>query len=283
MSTSLRIGNIPGSLVAMLLACGLVACTSQEAPAGGTGGSSAGGSAGSTTTTGNGGSGGGNTGTSTSAGSDGTLCPTPSQVITDFTYTPSDAGVSTSEVRFGSSGTLQGGESFYPSTLTSDVTQGTWHLSGTISDYSGFALYFDLCDHLDAKAFKGISFKISGSVPQGNAITMGVGTIADTPTGAWMLSPGGKTTAKATDAGRCTPTSGTQYYHPGCGDPTTQIPVTSSPVVQSVTWATLTGGTPVASPNPAEITSIYWFFPWTGTGATPYTFDLVIDDLQFIP
>jgi hypothetical protein len=265
----------------MLCVCGLVACTTQEAKQGGTGGSVGGGTGGT----------GPVAGTTGSTTGDGTLCPPPQQVITDFTYTPSDAGTtSTSEVRFGSSGVLQGGESYYPNAssgssypLTSDVTKNNWHLSGTVGDYSGFALYFDNCDHLDAKAYKGISFAISGSVPHGNAITMGMGTINDTPTGTWMLSPGGKTTAKPTDAGKCTPTSGTQYYHPGCGDPTTQIPVTATTATQSVLWGSLTGGTPDASPNPSEITSIYWYFPWTGTGDTPYAVDLVIDDLKFIP
>jgi hypothetical protein len=275
MSRKLRVGNIAGSLAAVLCGGMLVACTTQENNSGGTGGS-----AGSTTPLGSGGGGGG--GSTGAAGSDGTLCPAPQQVLTNFTYTPGTGG-STTEARFGSTGTLQGGESFYPSTLVSDVTQSNWHISGTVSDYTGFALYFDNCDHLDASKFKGITFTISGSVPQGNAITMGVGTIADTPTGAWMLSPGGKTTAKATDAGRCVPTSGTQYYHPGCGDPTAQIPVTAAAVTQQVPWTNLTGGTPLSSPDPAGITSIYWYFPWSGAGATPYQVDIVIDDLGFIP
>ena len=280
MNTSLRNRNISGSLLATVLACGLVACTTTESNPSGTGGSGAGGT---TPAVGTGGSAGGTTGSSTSAGSDGTLCPTAQQTITDFTYAPSDAGTSTTEARFGSAGTLQGGESTYPTSLVSDVTKSTWHLSGTIGDYSGFALYFDSCDRIDASAFKGISFTISGSVPQGNAITMGVGTLNDTPTGAWMLSPGGKTTAKATDAGKCTPTSGTQYYHPGCGDPTAQISVTSATVTQNILWGSLTGGTPDPSPAASGITSIYWFFPWTGAGGTPYAVDLVIDDLKFIP
>jgi hypothetical protein len=278
MSRKLRVGNIAGSLAAVLCGCMLVACTTQENNSGGTGGS-----AGSTTPLGSGGGGGGATGT---AGSDGTLCPLPQQVLTNFTYTPSGTGGSTSEARFGAAGTLQGGESYYPTaagTIVSDVTQNNWHLSGTVSDYSGFALYFDNCDRVDASAFKGITFTISGSVPQGNAITMGVGTVADTPTGEWMLSPGGKTTAKPTDAGRCVPTSGTQYYHPGCADPMAQIPVTSAPVTQQVLWSKLTGGTPVSSPDPAKITTIYWFFPWSGAGATPYAVDITIDDLGFIP
>jgi hypothetical protein len=275
MSTILRIENISRSLLAMLcLGGGLVACTTQAASPGGTGGSTG---AGGASTTGL-----------------GALCPPPQQVITNFTYTPSDAGTAdTTAVRFGSSGTLQGGESFYPGAgatfpLTSDVTQNNWHITGTVGDYSGFALYFDSgstpCDRIDAKQFKGISFAISGSVPHGNAITFGVGTVADTPSGTWMHDLGGKTTAKATDVGSCTPSpGGTQYYHPGCGDPTAQISVTAAPVVQNVTWADLTGGTPASSPDPSGITSIYWFLPWTGSTDTSYAVDITIDNLAFIP
>ena len=286
MNTNLRMGNRSWSLLAMLcIVCGLAACTTSESNSPGTGGTSGGGSGG--TTTAPGGSG-GTTGSTTGLG---TLCPPPQQVITDFTYTPSDASTDTTAVRFGSAGALQGGESFYPGAgttypLTSSVTQNNWHISGTVGDYSGFALYFDngssACDRVDASAFKGISFTISGSVPHGSAITMGVGTVKDTPSGAWMLNPGGKTTAKPTDVGSCTPTSGNQYYHPGCGDPTTQIPIIATPTPQSVTWADLTGGTPAANPDPSGITSIYWFFPWTGSTDTTYAVDIVLDDLKFM-
>ena len=280
--TTRRMGNITGSLVALLCAGGLVACTTTEADDNGTGGS--GGNGGGTTVpTGSGGS---TTPTGGATGGEGTLCPPPQQVITDFTYASLDAGVSTSEVRFGSSGSLQGGQSYYPNSgtypLTVDVTQSNYHITGTVGDYSGFALYFDNCDHLDASQFKGIKFKIWGSVPQGNSITMGVGTIDNTPTGTWMSNPGGDATAKPTDSGRCTPTSGNQYYHPGCEDPTIQIAVTADPTEQQVLWTDLLGGLPRSSPNPAEITSIYWFFPWS-EGGTPYAIDFAIDDLEFIP
>jgi hypothetical protein len=260
---------------------------------GSTGGSSSGGAGGKILPAGTGGAG-ASGGTTAPTSGLGTLCSPPQQVITDFTYTPSDAGATaTDSVRFGGAGTLQGGESVYPGSgsiypLISDVTQNNWHISGTIGDYSGFSLFFDStnvssprCDRVDASQFKGISFTISGSVPHGNAITFGVGTVKDTLSGTWMLGPGGSTTAKVTDVGSCTPTSGNRYYHPGCGDPTAQIPVTTTPTVQNVTWADLIGGMPVVSPDPSGITSIYWFFPWTGD--TAYAVDLVIDNLQFIP
>jgi hypothetical protein len=282
MHTSLRIGN---GLLAMVLACGLVACTTTESNPSGTGGTSGGGAGGTTTPVGSGGSGGGATG---SADGMGTLCPTATPVITNFTYVAGTGG-STSEVRFGGTGTLQGGESFYPNSgtypLTVDVTQSNYHITGTIGDYSGFGLYFDNCDRIDASAYKGIRFTISGSVPQGNAITFGVGTVNNTSTAAW-LAANGKTGGSPNAAGKCTPSQTTNniYYHPGCGDPTVSVPVTSTPTVKEVKWADLTGGTPDSSvTKPAELTSIYWYFPWSGSGAATYAVDFTLDDLEFIP
>lgn len=273
MNKGLHNGTVAGTLGAMLCACALAACTTQEAD--GTGGS------GGSTLPANGGAGGSGT-TTSAAGGLGTLCPLPQQLITDFTAVLTDAGTAPTDLRFGAGqGTLQGGGSVYPTTLKADFSQGTWHISGTVDNYAGFGLYFDNCDRIDASAFKGLSFTLSGTVP-GGAITVGAGTVNNTPTGTWMSTTGGDTTAKATDAGKCTPTSGTQYYHPGCTDPTAQVTVTATPTPQSIPWATLTGGAPDASVTPSELTSIYWILPWT-EGRAPYEVDIVIDNLGFIP
>jgi hypothetical protein len=261
MNTNNRIGN---TLLATMAACGFIACTSQDsapqdsAPA--------------------------------PTGS-GTLCPVPAQaLITDFTYNASAAGASTTEIRFGGgAGTLTGGESYYPASganaITVNVTGSSYHVTGTVGDYTGFGLYFDSCDHLDASKFKGIQFTVSAAaLPPGNVMTFGVGTIDDKPSAAWMTQ-NGATTSKETDSGRCTPSAqtGNQYYHPGCSDPTVQIPISAAPTPQPVPWASLTGGSPAATVNPSEITSIYWYFPWSGSGSAPYALDFVLDDLSFIP
>ena len=264
MNTLLRTASTARSLLGLIfLAGGLIACTTQEDT--------------STITA----TGGTTTPTGGATGGLGTLCPAPKELLSDFTYTPSDAGPV--DPRIGTSGSLEGGGSYYPNSgahaLTSDLSQDNWHLTGTVGDYSGFGLYFYLCDRIDASAFSGISFTVSGNVP---SITFGIGTVDNTPTGEWMLTTGGKTTAKATDSGRCTPSSGTQYYHPGCTDNTTQIPVTATPTTQTVAWGALSGGAPSTSVNPAEITTIYWFFPWSDQMA-PYELDFTIDDLKFIP
>jgi len=278
MSTNLRVGSIAQSLLATLLACGALACTSTESPSPGTGGST--GTGGTTSAGGAGGGAGGTTGTTTGA-APGTKCAPPSQaVITDFTYAPLDGGTtSTKDPRF-SAGTLTGGGSSYGPGLTSDVTQGNWHLSGTVSDYSGFNIYFDNCDILDASKYKGISFTISGT--GATSITMGVGTVEDKTSAAWLISKNDKD-AKATDSGTCTPTSGdNRYYTPGCADPTLAVTVPATAATQTVLWTDLKGGAPSASPTPTAITSIYWRFDWTGTGGTAYPVDLVIDNLKFV-
>jgi hypothetical protein len=261
--------HIGSTLLASLVVCGLVACTTQESGSGGTGGSIA--------PTGTGGTTGG--GGSTGASGLGTLCPAPAQVLTDFAFN-ADAGAA--DIRFGGGGTLSGGGSIYPATaMKQDLTQGSWHISGTVGDYSGFGLYFDNCDRVDASKYKGISFTLSGAAPGG--ITMMVGTAGDTANATWMAA-NGKTTAKTTDVGRCTPSQNTsnQYYTPGCSSPAKQIVVPATASTISVLWSDFTGGTPEASVTPSEITSIAWNFQWSGSG-TPYAVDIVMDDLAFIP
>jgi hypothetical protein len=274
MRTNLRMGT---TLLATLLACSLVACTSSDSSSGGTGGSVA--------PTGTGGSGGGGGSTATTPTGLGTLCPAPQQLINDFTYAGLDGGAA-GDARFGGNGKLAGGSFISPAdganALHQDLSQNNWHISGTVATYSSFGLYLDNCDRIDASKFKGITFTLSGTAP--NGVTLNVGTVGDTPTPTWMKA-NGKTTAKTTDSGRCVPTQDTQnqYYAPGCVSPNKNIPVTSAPTVVSVTWADLTGGAPDASPNPAELTSLSWSFQWAESGVAPYAVDVVIDNLGFIP
>ena len=274
MNTNLRIGSISRSLVAVLcIGGGLGACTTQEASTGtggkggaaaGTGG--AGGSVGSTET-------------------DGVTCPLPAKaLITDFTYAPSDAGAATDFASFGDSTTLSGTEFVYPTgtgALTSDVTKNNWHISGTVGDYSGLGLVFFNCSRVNAAAYKGISFTISGSVPTGNMITMGVGTLNNSITAAWLNTHG--ETGK-TSPGRCSPVSGTnQYDQPTCATATKVIPITATPTTQKIMWADFTGGKPESGVTPTDIISVSAYFPWAGAGSAPYAADIVIDDLSFIP
>jgi hypothetical protein len=283
MNRNLRIGT---TLLAALLASGLVACTSSETSAGGTGGTVAppDGTGGTVGPSGTGGAG-PVAGTTGSTQTDGIAClPIGGALISDFTYAPLDGGTpSPTQVRFGSSGTAEGGTAVWTNSTTfplnSDVTQGSWHISGTIDNYAGFNLYFDNCNHIDAKAYKGIQFKISGSLG-GGALRMGMGTLNDAVAASWLIGKG-DTSAKPTDAGRCVPKSGTNKYDQSdCKDPEAAIPVTPTPTPVVLAWTDLTGGKPVPNVEPADIISIYWYFVWTSAS---YPVDIALDDLSFIP
>jgi hypothetical protein len=228
------------------------------------------------------------TGASCFAASDGVLCPLPTQeLVADFTYAGGSADPSV--VRFGDSSTLSGSGFVYPDAgnypLASDVANSNWHIKGTVGDLSGFGIYFDQCDRLDASKYRGISFKISGSVAQGNAITFTIGTLNDTIAASWLRSHGDLALDGA--PGRCIPTSGTnQSDQSSCASPTKSIPVTTTPTVQRVLWSDFEGGKPETSVAPAGILNINWLFPipaGAGTSSpTTYDVDIVIDDLMFI-
>ena len=255
--------------------------------AGNTGGStssnaSAGGSAGTANT---------NAGGSTSAGASScasvtgaagaVACPKPTTaLITDFTYIPSDGG-SITDASFGDyTTTLSGGTYVYPSTLTSNITGGNWHVSGTVNNYSGIGVFFNKCYLLDASAYKGISFTISGTVGTTNAMTLGVPNAADTISSAWYAKYDAGTVAP--NFGQCNPPSSNQYDG-SCGDPQKVITVTTTPTKVTVLWSDLTGGKPQESANPCQISgNIYLFFPWS-TSTTAYNVDIIVDDISFVP
>lgn len=292
MNTNLRTG--PLSLVVLLVGGGLVACTSQAVSTG-TGGSVGTGSGGSTSSGGTTGSGGTAGGYATNSG---VLCPTPAQaLITNFTYTPGEAGTNpTDSVHFGDdSTTFSGSEYVYPTSgdwvITSDVTGGNWHIKGTVGTYSGFGLSFDSCSRLDASAYSGISFTLGGTVgapgTAANTITMGIGTLPDTIAASWLDTHGVDGGTGTVPPGACVPTSGTnQYSQSTCADPTEVIAVPATATLQTLTWASFTGGKPMPV-VPSDILTVYWFFPPpAGAGTTTpttYTVDITIDDLTFTP
>jgi hypothetical protein len=286
MTINNRFGNL---LAIFVLGGGLVACTTQEAK---TDGGGHGGGGGSTGNGGASGTGGGGPAAACGVGNfaplAGTVCPLPTQTtITDFTYS-ADSGA-TDQVRFGDgTTTFSGGESVYanaPGTFTSDVTGNDWHIMINVANFSGFGLYFDNiggCNMVDASAYAGITFTIWGDTA-GNTITMGMGIVDDSITPSWLASVDG---GASTTPGSCIPTSGNgMYYHPGCADPTNVITLTGTqpaPQTVSLTWADFTGGACKANVEPNQILSLYWQMPWTAT-ATPYTVDLHIDNIAFIP
>jgi len=265
MNTILRAETISRSLLALIGAGGgLVACTTQEVNTGSGGASGAGGSGSQYIT------------------NDGVAClpPDPTGLITEFTYA-ADGGSMTS-VHFGDDSTkFSGDEYVYPSAaIGSSVAGGSWHISGTVGDYSGFGLSLDNCSHIDAHAFKGISFTVSGTVDMGSMFTMGIDTLNDTIAASWLTGHDAGGTADS--PGRCIPKKGTNKYDQmDCGNPTKAISLATAN--QTILWGDFSGGKPEASVTPGDIISIYWYFPWSGAGSTPYAVDIVIDDLKFIP
>ena len=289
MNSELRMGSI---LLAALMACGLGACTTQEAQ-GGTGGTvPQGGNGGSTAVA-------GSTGATDPSKTDGVAClPPAGALITDFTYVPTDpdAGAPvTKEVRFGNWGTtLTGGEFIYPETgnwpLVSDVTQNNWHISGSVGTYSGLGLYVDNCSVIDASAYKGLSFKIGGTVELGGTVTLEVATLEDTVTAEWKLAHG-ETDVKPDAPGRCVPpaSAANEWSQDVCVLPKKTIKVEATLTEQKVLWADIAGGKPQANVGeaPHQIVGIRWILPNpTGAGTTsptPYKVDIILDDLSFIP
>jgi hypothetical protein len=231
------------------------------------------------------------TGGSSAAGvstSGAVACPKPTQaMINDFTYAVPDGGAADAavpDITFGDfTTTLSGGTFVYPTAaIATDMSGSNWHISGTVGDYSGMGLYFNNCALIDASAYRGISFTISGSIasPTANTLTMGVSIAADTIANSWY--------ATYPEAGTSTPSFGTcipassNKYDGTCGDPQKAFTITSTPTTVTILWADLVGGKPVASVNPAQITGVYWFFPWTGAGAASYAVDITIDNLSFV-
>lgn len=282
------------SLALLFAVCGLGACTTQAVSTGtgGKGGTTAGTQGGMTGSLG--GSGG------MYATSDGVLCPLPATpLITDFTFVPPDGGVAdaaaaTQYNHFGDGTTLGGSEFVYPLDgtwpVTSDVSAGNWHISGTLGTYSGFGLYFDNCTRVDASAYAGVSFTISGTVGLGSMITMGMGTLDNVLAASWLLAHpvAGGTVPDPAAPGRCIPpaTATNQYNQATCKDATATVPVTLTPTTITLHWADFIGGLPEANVKPGDITSFYWFFPppaGAGSAApTTYAADITIDDLKFI-
>ncbi|MGC4091611.1 MAG: hypothetical protein QM756_27770 [Polyangiaceae bacterium] len=246
--TLMRVGS--GLLAVTVLSGALLGgagCVSSSDDAtGGTASTSGGatGSSGGSTTTSNGGSTTTSSGGASTTGETGALvCGTAQELITDFTYT-AGATTSTTDATFGDfTMTFSGGTFVYPNgttatyPLTSDVTMNNWHVTGNVGDYSGMGLYFaNDCAKLDASAFTGISFTISGTLPAGmQSMKLSVGTAGDSIPSSW-LKANGEPAAKP-NFGRCMPVTPNNKYDGTCGAPEASFTVTSTPTTVTIKWA----------------------------------------------
>jgi hypothetical protein len=268
----------------------------------GAGGAASGGSGG---TSGGGSSNAGGAGGLSSAPGFATVNPCPAltaPLITDFTPPAAlvaDAGSdasappATGSITFGDyTTTFSGGVFTYPNgagdpyAVSSDGSTGEWHVSGNIGNYSGFGLFFNLCNVLDASDYAGISFSIRGNVAMGNSLTFSVATSENDITHLWLNANANPlpNPPEAPNSGRCIPAM--NQYDGSCSSPTFTVPVTATKTTVAIRWDEFAGGRPRADVNPEEITGIRWIFPnpqGAGTSTpTPYAADLYIDDLTFI-
>jgi hypothetical protein len=175
---------------------------------------------------------------------------------------------------FGFNGNASGYSFYYPEgPLTSDISQGSWHVAGTVAAYSGFQIGI-VCG-ADASAYKGITFKIAGNAGPSGSLTFVVGHAAN----AWSdpINP-------SASAAKC---MAPNQYDGTCLEARAVIDVEDSETTVSLEWADITGGNPDASPNPAELVGLRWLFDWDETkqadaAANAYEVDVRVDEIRFI-
>jgi hypothetical protein len=141
-------------------------------------------------------------------------------------------------------------------------------MQGTVSNYTGFGLFFNQC--LDVSAYSGISFTIGGNVGTPATLMLQAKTNSTMPVSA------------ATQHGACVPADPDNPYG-DCWDPVAWITVPATADTVTVSWTDFTGGVPVAAADPTEILGFQWSFNWAGENGLPYAVDVTLDDVVFVP
>jgi uncharacterized membrane protein YgcG len=161
------------------------------------------------------------------------------------------------------------------------LSAGAWHITGTVTGWSGIALGFAF--PTDVSAYQGIEFTMSGTIgataPNRN-IVLDIGMVGDD----WRNpSPDADAT--------CAQCESPYQYSSDCMSPQRAFTLLAVPTRYRVTWADLTGGRPLDSPDPAgpaqsALTRITWLLPTArGAGSDTvqrYDVDLTIADFNFI-
>jgi hypothetical protein len=135
-------------------------------------------------------------------------------------------------------------------------TPGVWTISGTASTYSGAGLTF-WCP-VDASAYSGVQFDISGDAGPSGAVTFGI--------------------TSCTDSSLATCQTGTKT-----------VTVTSTTTTVSVLWSELASTLPDGGPGPQVnrtlITAISWAFGWywPEDAGAPYQLNVKLDNLAWLP
>jgi hypothetical protein len=186
-----------------------------------------------------------------------------------------------SQANFGIPGeTFAGGSFVYPSSLTEDFSDDSWHVTGTVDDWAGLGIYIqDDCSPIDASAYRGFTVTISGTLPAGRGLTMWLGTETNTVATSWLVEHDAADVQLT--SGICIPTTDNQYDGT-CENGSADVPVSETPETVELLWSDFTGGKPESTMNPAQITRFGFRFAWGGDSDTAYDVDVTLDDLGFL-
>jgi hypothetical protein len=208
------------------------------------------------------------------------------------------AGATTSSFGNYMDGTYGGGTFEYPGPASGSPCDQTvhlcpnfdgksWHIKGTVHDYSGFGIYFNKGVVWDVSMFTGLSFDISGTFAlAGDAGTAPAAAVTLNVIDLRHEVDSAHTADGRATCGTCVPGNGMEYDGT-CVGPTKSITLTSTPTTTMVHWNDISGGRRPPSfsgesPDPTQISHISWVPPWTGATGTPYTVDIVIDNLKYL-
>jgi hypothetical protein len=257
--------------------------------------------------------GGGNGGTAGSTGTGGTSgtgggggavsCITVSPTAADSTIMDWEnvaTGATASSFLGYKAGTYGGGTFEYPAPAMGSPCDPTihlcpnfdgknWHITGTVHDYSGFGIYFTPGSVWDVSMFAGLSFDISGTFTMAANIDAGGAPAAQVTLNVTDLPhevDSAHTSNGRSTCGTCVPSAGDEYDG-SCVAPTKVISLTSTATPTMLQWMDITDGRRPPnftgeSPNPTKISHISWVLPWNGPASTPYTVDIVVDNLKYL-
>ncbi len=159
---------------------------------------------------------------------------------------------------------LNGGQFFYQDTpeqkLTATVKDGALTLSGTVTTYAGWGLYFGPCS--DASRFTGVSMLLGGTIGEMGELEVQAQTSKNTPID------------KANKRGECVGDFTTCTYNKLAG-----VPVPATPMPLRVPFVSLVGGQPVTPFDPTEMLGLQWQFNCDPT--SPCAVEVTLDDLMF--
>ena len=234
---------------------------------------------------------GGAAGTSNEAGTGGDVTPDGLPTCTPQASAPADSlltDFSSDKGEFVSaSGLFGGGTYVYPASmlqadggsspgLSADYPDA-WHISGTVSDYSGFGLYIGPCAKADLSSAQGIKFDISGSLTglagnDASVLTFSIASAADSVRTAYTTDP------TMPSWGLCKPAA--TQYDGSCLSPSLPNGITlkATPTTVMVRWTDLANGKPTATLDPTQVMGIAWALPWS-SGHSAYGVDITVDNI----